>query len=431
MRIAMFTNTYLPHVGGVANSVARFARAYRKKGHQVLIVAPTYRDQENDEKNIVRIPAIQNFNGSDFSVALPFGGELESALDEFRPEILHSHHPFLIGNTALRAAAERNLPLVFTHHTMYEHYTHYVPAEMEAMRKYAADLSTGYANMCDQVIAPSESVESILRERNVATPVAVVPTGVNLEEFSRGNGGRFRRERAIPDAAFVIGHVGRLAPEKNLAFLAEAVGESLGHIENSRFLVVGSGPSEKTMLDILRKKAPESRLCFAGTCEGEDLVNAYHAMDVFVFASKTETQGMVLVEALAASCPVVAVDAPGAREVVQDKKNGRLLMEDDPRDFADAIAWVAKAQTDRRARIEREAFETAKPFATDVCVEKALSVYRETLLRERKSPQKQSSEWASLLRALKCEWDIWSNRVRSAADAVAGSNDAETVEESR
>ncbi|MDP2105797.1 MAG: glycosyltransferase, partial [Desulfobulbaceae bacterium] len=136
MNILMMTNTFTPHVGGVARSIESFTAAYRSKGHQVMVVAPTFENMPADENNVIRIPAIQRFNGSDFSVILPTPGFLSDAIINFQPDIVHVHHPFLIGDTALRIAKQHELPLVFTHHTMYEQYTHYVPGNSTAMKKF-------------------------------------------------------------------------------------------------------------------------------------------------------------------------------------------------------------------------------------------------------------------------------------------------------
>ncbi|MGA6927491.1 MAG: glycosyltransferase, partial [Desulfosarcina sp.] len=143
MRICMFTNTYLPHVGGVARSVSFFAEDLRKVGHRVLIVAPTYpgcETHDRSEPEIFRVPAIQKFNGSDFSVRIPSPFLVDEQVDEFKPDIIHSHHPYLLGDAALRAARRRNLPLIFTHHTLYEEYAHYVAKNPENMRRFAAFL---------------------------------------------------------------------------------------------------------------------------------------------------------------------------------------------------------------------------------------------------------------------------------------------------
>ncbi|MFN2308297.1 MAG: glycosyltransferase, partial [Gammaproteobacteria bacterium] len=260
MRIALFTNTFTPHVGGVARSVAAFAGEYRRRGHRVLIVAPDFPDLPPHEADVVRIPALQNFNASDFSVALPLHADLGEALDDFQPEIIHAHHPFLLGMTALRVARYRDLPLVFTHHTLYEHYTHYVPGDSPTLQRFAIELATRYANLCDQVFAPSESIQGLLRERGVSTPISVVPTGVCLEDFAHGDGPGTRRALGIPDEAFVVGHLGRLAPEKNLEFLAEAVADFVASQPRAHYLVIGTGPSEAAMQTLFAQAGSAARL---------------------------------------------------------------------------------------------------------------------------------------------------------------------------
>mgnify|MGYP005726068679 FL=1 len=182
----MLTNTYLPHLGGVARSVSAFTEQLRVSGHQVLIVAPTFENQPEEELDVIRIPAIQHFNGTDFSVRLPIPVELSDKIELFNPDIVHSHHSFLMGDTALRVAALYNVPIIFTHHTMYEQYTHYVPGDSLALKRYVIDLTTSYANLCNRVIAPSESVREILIKRKVTQPIEVIPTGVDVATFMQG-----------------------------------------------------------------------------------------------------------------------------------------------------------------------------------------------------------------------------------------------------
>ncbi len=214
MNILMLTNTFTPFVGGVARSVTAFANECRKAGHRVVIVAPVFAGAPESEEDVIRIPAIQHFNGSDFSVALPIPGYLSLRLEQFRPDIVHSHHPHLLGNTAVRIASRFSRPLVFTHHTMYEHYLHYVPAEANRMQQFVVSLVTGYCNLCDHVIAPSQSVARVLRRRGVETPVSVVPTGVDVQRFANGDGLAFRRFMGIPQEAFVAGYVGAWRPRR-------------------------------------------------------------------------------------------------------------------------------------------------------------------------------------------------------------------------
>lgn len=245
MNILMMTNTYLPHVGGVARSVEAFAQEYRVLGHRVLIVAPDFLNAPEQEEHVVRVPAIQNFNGTDFSVRIPIPGILSNVLHAFEPQIIHAHHPFLLGDAALRISAKLNSPLVFTHHTMYERYTHYVPGDSPAMKRFVIDLATHYANLCDHVFAPSESIAAVLRQRGVQTPIEPLPTGVDVQRFSSGDRRTGRQRFAIPSSAFVVGHLGRLAPEKNLPFLANAISDFLRRRQTRIFSSLVRGPVSK------------------------------------------------------------------------------------------------------------------------------------------------------------------------------------------
>lgn len=418
MNVWMMTNTYTPFVGGVARSVAAFTRECRKAGHRVLVVAPVYEGAPASEPDVVRIPAIQNFNGSDFSFALPVPGYLTSYFDECRPDIVHSHHPHLLGNTAVRIASRFNRPLVFTHHTMYEHYLHYVPAEASRMREFVISLVTGYCNLCDCVVAPSRSVAEILRERSVETPIEIIPTGVDVQQYERGNGATFRCRHGIPRRAFVAGYVGRLAPEKNLPFLAEAMRAFASRTRRSHFLVVGSGPSSQEIRKVFRDAGLRRRLHLAGSLEGQDLVDAYHAMDVFVFASHSETQGMVLTEAMAAGRPVVALDASGVREVVVDGRNGRLLDSQDPEEFAAAVGGIASASSQQREQLGRAAVETAREFSMERCARDLMAVY-ERLAGLRTVTAKDESVWRQTMEEVKGEWELLRNMAGAVGHAIA------------
>ena len=420
MNIVMMTNTYLPHVGGVARSVDAFARAYRERGHRVLVVAPDFPDTPEDEDDVLRIPAIQNFNGSDFSVVLPIPGYLDSALARFRPEIVHSHHPFLIGTAALRAASLRDCPIVFTHHTMYEQYTHYVPGDSPALRRFVVQLSTSYANLCDRVFAPSESIAEVLKRRGVRVPVETIPTGVVLEQFSCGDGASWRRRLGIPQEAFVVGHVGRLSPEKNLVFLARAVAAALCGHRHVHFLVVGAGPSASAIRRVFDAAGLADRLHLPGTRVLPELADAYHAMDVFAFASLSETQGMVLAEAMAAGLPVVAVDAPGAREVVVDGYNGYLLPTVDVAAFAAALRNVMALNRQQRMVWTQAVANTARRYSLERSVDAALRVYRALEANQSGRRAEAHEPWQANIRRIKAEWELLKGVAQAAGAAASG-----------
>jgi glycosyltransferase involved in cell wall biosynthesis len=426
MNILMMTNTYLPHVGGVAQSVHRFAEAYQRKGHETLVVAPEFPGAEESEDMVVRVPAVQNFNGSDFSVMVPVPFYLTSSLNKFSPDVIHSHHPFLLGSTALRVAAIRDAPLVFTHHTMYEHYTHYVPLEAKNLKKFVIQLCTAYANHCDQVIAPSKSVRDVLKKRGVKTPVTVIPTGVDFEAFSEGDGARARKEHGLDAECYVVGHVGRLAPEKNLEFLAGAVAPFLSKQKNAHFLVAGEGPSKEAMAKIFDEAGVSARVHFAGRLADQALIDFYHAMDVFVFASKTETQGMVLVEAMAAGTPVLALEASGVTDVLDHRQNGWMVREETTEAFVEGLNWLVNQDDAKRRFLSRNARETGEVFSTEHCAQKALKVYDKALRRHRRSVESDAHEWTSLLKALEEEWVLWRDRIAAAAAMLQSEQDEQS-----
>ena len=419
MNILMLTNTYLPHVGGVARSVASFAEALRQRDHRVLVVAPTYADAEPGERDgVFRLPAIQHFNASDFSVRIPVPGVLSWKLDRFKPELVHSHHPFLLGDTALRVAASRNLPIVFTHHTMYEWYTHYVPGGSTGMARFARRLATEYANLCDQVIAPSESVAHLLKERGVETPITAIPTGIYPHQFAEGDGDAARAHHGIPREALLVGHVGRLAPEKNVTLLAKALAAFLNKRPGAHALVVGEGPSSEEMRGCFAGAGVSDRLHMPGTLQGQALTDVYHAMDVFAFASQTETQGMVLAEAMTAGVPVVAVDAPGAREVVEDGRNGSLLTRCDPDAITDSLEAFASLSDAQRAARSQAAKRTAERFSMDRCTDRLIELYEHMRQLEPKTAGAQDNAWAQTLRLLELEWHLWSSRTEAAVASL-------------
>lgn len=423
MKICMMTNTYLPHVGGVARSTSTFAEEYRKLGHKVLVVAPEFEGKPLSKRAaaiVERVPAIQKFNGSDFSVRLPLATGLSDRLDAFNADIIHAHHPFLLGDTALRVGANKNVPVVFTHHTRYEDYTHYVPFDSPTLKEIAINLSTEFANLCDGVIAPSESIAKLIKQRGVKTPIAVVPTGIDVDAFAAGNGARFRKKNKIPAAAFVVGHVGRLAPEKNLGYLTQAVALFLKTTPSARFLVVGGGPSEDEIKKICAELGVEKQLILAGKYTGPALCDAYCAMDVFAFASFSETQGMVLAEAMAAGLPAVALDASGVREVVVHGQNGFLLPARTPAKVFARHLGRLQAEPVLRKKFVRGARGTANKFSQEHCAKVALRFYEKVRrATRRRRLLTEMNPLGTLLDRVAIEWNLLAQKAQSVISALS------------
>lgn len=419
MNILMLTNTYLPHVGGVARSVSGLTRGLLQRGHKVLVIAPEFPGAQPSDDQVFRVAALQHFAGSDFSVPLPLTWQLSDAIEAFQPDLVHTHHPFLLGDTALRVAASHQVPIVFTYHTRYELYGHYVAQDSEWLKRLVLSLAHGYCDLCDHVIAPSSSIEHHLRAGGVHTPITVIPTGIDVAAFARGDKQRGRRRWDIPSKAFVIGHVGRLAPEKNLETLTQALIAVLQEESEAYGLITGDGSSKTAMQQAFSKAGLDQRVRFTGVLTGDALLDAYASQDVFAFTSVSETQGLVLAEAMAAHVPVVALDAPGTREVVRDGENGRLLPQKaTAQAVAQALCEMAAASLDTRTRLREAAHQTANSFSADRCLDRVLQLYAGVIGGEAKSEGRDTSTWDAARRRLEREFDIVSNFANAISDAV-------------
>ena len=364
MKILMMTNSYFPYLGGLEQSLHSFSKELRKLGHEVLIAAPGPAGRTDKKENVVRLPAFHHVNGKgiEFSINLPLPGEFSRIMNEFRPDIIHSHYPFFMGDFAVRLSRQYHVPLVFSYHIMFEHYVHYLPIRTEGIKRFLITLACGYANMSQHVIAPSQSVRDILVKRRVTSPITVVPTGVNIHLFAKGRGKLFRWKNRIPPDAVVIGHVSRLAPEKNFDFMIPALIEVLKKDERVHALIVGRGPSVPMIRRRFKEAGLSKRLHLPGYLDGQDLIDAYHAMDVFAFASLSETQGIVLIEALAAGVPVVAINVPGVREVVKNNVNGRLISKPDQKKFIEVLGWILKQPETKSKMMKQQAIIIAPGF---------------------------------------------------------------------
>ncbi|TKB27442.1 glycosyltransferase family 4 protein [Desulfopila sp. IMCC35006] len=418
MNIAMFTNTFTPHVGGVARSVQGLVDELRRLGHHVLVVAPRFEGVDENENGVLRIPAVQNFNGSDFSLPMPVPITVARVLKDFQPDIVHSHHPFLLGETALRIAVSCDVPVVFTHHTRYEQYTHYLPGDSAPLKHFVIDLVGGYCNLCNAVIAPSRSIADMLQEQGIEAPIEVIPTGVDPLYFAASKEDSWRDRFGLAKDVFMVGHVGRLAPEKNLSFLGDSVCRFLQQNPAAHFLLIGEGPAKEELIASFARQGLQERIHLQGVLDRRSLAKAYRCMDVFVFTSQSETQGLVIAEAMAAGTPVVAIDAPGVREVVVDTENGRLLPVEELSSFVQALDWVAQLPGEKRDRLRQNAKQTAEQFSLENTVRKMLDLYNKYINAESSVPQINDSLWQKAGKRISTEFEILKNYGHAIEDTI-------------
>jgi glycosyltransferase involved in cell wall biosynthesis len=408
MNILMLTNVYTPCVGGVTRSIQAFAQQYRRRGHRVLIVAPTFDDQPEKEGDVLRFPAISKSYKRYYSLPLPLPGYLYNTIRNFQPDVIHSHHPFLLGSVAQREAVVWNVPIVYTFHTRYRRF-----AQTNGLPPPVVDLvwslAVTYCEQCDMVIAPSQSMADLLREHGVTAAIEVIPTGVELDRFAQGDGRTTRRELGIPADAFVVGHVGRISAEKNIQLLADGVARLMRRRPHIHFLLVGDGAAMSQLDDAFAQSTLYARVHKPGFLEGQSLVNAYHTMNVFAFTSQSDTQGMVLVEAMAAGVPVVALSASGVRDVVIDGRNGSLFHSAEAGHLAKCLEAFIDVPDERHREMCQAARQTAEHLSAPRCAGKALELY-ETVIAARES-ESATDTTSSVIRFLDYEWKAWSKLV--------------------
>lgn len=408
MRIGIFTNNYLPSTSGVTISVENFRKELTRLGHQALIFAPNYKETKFErkildrKKNIFRFPSIRlGKDTSYYSLAFPFTPKIDYIIKNSSLDIIHSQHPYWVGQTAMWYSKRLKLPLVFTYHTLYEEYSHYVPILPQTLVKwYLKKSSLEYALKSDIVVAPSQSVKTMLEKRvseylssikigikdySGQLPIRVIPSGIDLEKFKNGDGKIIREKYGITDNDVILLCVCRLAPEKNLDFLIRSLASILNSSagENVYLMLVGGGGSYAEYLRALANKFKlGDKIKFTGAIPNDKIADYYKAGDVFVYSSVTETQGLILIEALASGLPVVAVDASGSRDTIINNKNG-FLTKDDEAEFGEKVKYLID-NLELRKKFSQAAIETAKNYSIENCAKKLLQVY-EMAIESRKS----------------------------------------------
>ncbi len=338
MKIAIFTDSFKPYTSGVVTSICTFREELEKLGHQIYIFAPSYPGYDEKEDGVYRYYSVPSPTNPDYTLAIPIFPGMNSLLKRLDLDIIHVHSPFTMGRVGMHYARRHDLPLVFTYHTLYDQYVHYVPVAQDLARDVTIKYSKSFCNQCDHIIVPSREVEAILTDYNIQTPKSVIPTGVPIEKFEQGDSQWLRKNYNIPENNQILLFVGRLTKEKNLDFLLDAFKEIHQQIPETSLVITAQGPMEAELKKQVQDLGLnlEQDVIFTGALPFDTLVNVYYSADLFVFSSVTETQGLVLIEAMAAGLPVVAVRAYGVQDMVDDGVNGYLTPGSIP-EFSQAV----------------------------------------------------------------------------------------------
>jgi 1,2-diacylglycerol 3-alpha-glucosyltransferase len=325
VRIGFFTDTYTPQINGVVSSIRLFAEALERQGHSVFIFGPTPR-QTTDGPNVVRMPSVPYAFQPEMRLASVYSVRAHRHAHVADLDIVHSHSPFAIGLFGLAVARRYGVPYVHTYHTLYSDYLHYL-WETDLTRAATKRLSREFCDKCDVLIAPSTKLRHAFVEWGVRKPAVVtLPTGVETWRFAARDTAHvaaFRLRHRIPAEDRVLAFVGRLGKEKNVDLLVQAM--KFIRRPHTRLLIVGDGPHRAELERRIDAAGVRDRVTLTGYIDPAEVPVVYQASDAMFFASTTETQGLVIAEAMAAGLPVVAVDDPAIADAVQDGVNGFLV----------------------------------------------------------------------------------------------------------
>ena len=313
-----------------------------------------------------------------YPLAIPLAtGKARKFLKEQHFDIIHSHSPMFTGQLAKAYHDRRDIPMIFTYHTMIEDYTHYVPLPQRWVRRRAIQLSRYYSNLADHIITPTECVAERLRRYHVTKPITVIPTGIDIDQMDLVPTIDLRARYEIPDGVPLLVYAGRVAPEKNLPRILTAFRAVLRQEPDTHLLIVGGGPDEDALHELAEELQITHRTRWTGFVPREYLVQTLRNADIFVFSSLTETQGLVLGEAMACHIPVVAVDDDAPREMLDSGVEGLLVPDaDDP--FAEAVVTLIRDEPLRKAMGQRARLR-AETISAYRCTERLLNVYQQIL----------------------------------------------------
>lgn len=378
MNVLMISDVFFPRVNGVSTSIETFRNELVKRGAGVTLIAPSYGKHEAED-GIIRIPSKQVlFDPEDRMMGLGSIRRLAGTLKKGNFDLVHIQTPFVAHYAAIELAKELELPKIVTYHTFFEEYLyHYIPfLPASWMRGLARRFSRKQCNDVDAIVVPSTAMAQTLRDYGVEKPLHILPTGIPEGMFVSGSRSAFREAHGIVDNAPVMLFVGRVAFEKNIEFLLEATEIARQEIPELVLIVAGEGPALKSIEKRMHQMKLDHNVKLIGYMDREkQLKDCYSAADAFVFASRTETQGLVLLEAMAAGLPVIATAHMGTCDILKPD-SGSVVPEDDPESFARQMIRVMSDSGIRRD-LGLQARSYAMKWNSGAMAEKMLNLYHE------------------------------------------------------
>jgi glycosyltransferase involved in cell wall biosynthesis len=391
MRIALFTDTFFPVVNGVANVVYRCAQRFSELGHSVCVCTVSglgsaeLAGRMGRDIPVYALPSLSaRVFYKDARVTRPPFGRSKRLMADFRPDVIHTHTPLLVGMEAIWSAEVRHVPLVGTHHTFYDHYLKYLWLDYPWARRLSWTSTVWYYNHCDVVISPTHSLAEGLTTHGLKRTPVIVPNPVDTESYRPASGpeARERLRAALGLSGPVLIYMGRVSYEKSIDQLIKALALVVNDEPAATLLVIGDGPDRARLERMASSLGLADRVRFTGYLFGQHLIEALQAGDLFVLGSKSENMPLAVLEAMAAGLPTVAVSSLGMTEIVRDGDNGVLLPPDQPRAMASAIVGLIRDPQTRNAMAARSR-QLSMQYSHAASAESLLAIYAEAIGRRR------------------------------------------------
>ena len=376
MKIGLFTDTFLPDTNGIVTVIQMMEQELTREGHEVHIFAPAYPGWHGNQPRVYRFPSLRFLFYPGMRVGIPYNRRAFEVIPTLN--LIHSHTPGSLGLLALQASEIYQIPHVHTYHTLYAEYLHYLPLPIRPSRRAVRRLSRALCNACDVVIAPSLQMKRELESYEINCPIYPLPFGVHEEEFSHEVEWNVRAELNLPTEDLLL-FAGRLGKEKNLAFLLRAFKRLLSYRDSARLIIAGDGPHRQALQRYAAELEIAPYVIFTGFLERKRLIDLYK-QSLFVFASKTETQGMVLVEAMMAGSPVVAIGEMGVLDIVHHQETG-ILVEENEDEFARACHRLLENKAERE-KMGKAAQKWAYSQTAQASTRKLLEIYFAATVRK-------------------------------------------------
>lgn len=377
----MLSDVYFPRVNGVSSSIRTFARELVRTGHSVTLVAPDYGDSGDHlgqgAFEIVRLPSrVIFFDPEDRLIRAPAMRAAEGLLAQRQWDVIHIHTPFRAHQLGVRLGRHSGRPTVETYHTYFEEYiAHYLPwAPSPLLRLIARRVSRRLCHAVDHLIVPSQQMVGVLDGYGITTPSTVLPTGLDLSEFAGGDGARFRLTHGIAAERPTLVTVSRIAVEKNIAFLLRVVKKLVPEFPGLLFIIAGEGPDAERLKKLTASLGLGDNVRFFGNLDRRTtLLDCYRAGDAFVFASPTETQGLVLIEAMALGVPIVSTAVMGTATVLKGARSARISAEDVDA-FAGHVATVLRSP-ELRKQLSEAGPQDAQAWSATGLMQQVVALY--------------------------------------------------------